>query len=65
MEAQLLTTAKLAKRLGVTVVTLNSWVRKGMTPHINLNGHYYYRPEDVEKWLDSRRGIVATPRKKK
>ncbi len=64
MEEQLLTTTKLAKRLGVTVVTLNSWVRKGMTPCINLNGRYYYRPEDVERWLDSRQGIIAPARKK-
>lgn len=44
--------ADLARRLGVTVWTLNRWAAQGIGPvHIRVGLKAYYRASAVDEWL--------------
>jgi predicted site-specific integrase-resolvase len=57
MQEELLTAEDVAKLLKVSVHTLASWRREkkpDVLPWIVVGASIRYRPEDVQKWLDSR-----------
>lgn len=56
MTDNLLTTAEVAKILGVTVGTIKSWRWMGKRkelPHCKLGGAIFYRREDVKSFADA------------
>lgn len=54
--AALLSTAELAKFLGVTEATIYGWrSRGGGPPGYRVGRHTRYRPDEVLVWLDERR----------
>ena len=55
----LLTEADIAERIGVSLATVQRWrrERKG-PPYIKIAASVRYRPEDLEKFLDS--SVVKT-----
>jgi excisionase family DNA binding protein len=45
---------QLAKTLGVAQVTIYSWVRRGVIPHLKLEGVVRFDPEEIAQWLRER-----------
>ena len=57
MNNNLLTTQQLAEYLGVAVSTLIQYRRDGNGPiYIKLGHLVRYRMQDVERWLDEKKG---------
>lgn len=46
---------ELAKALGVAQVTVYSWVRRGVIPHLKLEGVVRFDPDEIGEWLRDRR----------
>jgi excisionase family DNA binding protein len=42
---------ELAKALGVAQVTVYSWCRRGVIPHLKLEGVVRFDPDEVAEWL--------------
>jgi len=58
----LLTPAEVAKRLGVSPITVRSWVAKGWLPaHMTPGGHRRFLWADVERLLEQRRQMATVP----
>jgi excisionase family DNA binding protein len=58
----LLTPAEVAKRLGVSPITVRSWVAKGWLPaHLTPGGHRRFLWADVERLLEQRRQMATVP----
>lgn len=59
MEA-LLTPEQVAKRLQLTPHTIYVWLRAGRLPGIKLGRRWRVKEEDLESYLDDRRGEEAS-----
>jgi len=46
---------ELATGLRVARVTIYAWVRRGMIPHLKLEGVVRFDPQEVQAWLESKR----------
>ena len=58
----LLTPAEVARRLGVSPITVRSWVSKGWLPaHMTPGGHRRFLWADVERLLEQRRQMATVP----
>jgi len=58
----LLTPAEVAKRLGVSPITVRSWVAKGWLPaYMTPGGHRRFLWADVERLLEQRRQMATVP----
>ena len=53
---ELLTKTELAKRVGVTTRTIESWMRLGYVPFIKIGRSVRFDPEDVMRALKRRHG---------
>jgi len=61
--APVLSTSEVAKRCGVSAKTVARWVDAGVLPAIfTTGGHRRVREDDVERFLDSRRSLLAMDR---
>ena len=53
---------ELAAGMRVARVTIYQWVRRGVIPHLKLEGVVRFDPEELKSWLDSRRkAAVKSP----
>ena len=50
-EVELLTTKEVSKILGVSAVTLNDWVKRGIIPALRIGTRIRYKKKDVLKAL--------------
>lgn len=46
---------ELAVGMRVARVTVYQWVRRGVIPHLKLEGVVRFEPEEIETWLKSKR----------
>lgn len=46
---------QLAKALGVAQVTVYSWCRRGVIPHLKLEGVVRFDPAEIIPWLKERK----------
>jgi len=51
---KLLTPESVCEILGIEKSTLYSWTRRGMIPHLKVNGLLRFREAEMTKWLKSR-----------
>jgi excisionase family DNA binding protein len=51
----LISPEELAAALKIARVTAYQWVRRGVIPHLKLEGVVRFDPAEVKTWLDSRR----------
>jgi len=59
---KLLTPESVCEILGIEKSTLYSWTRRGMIPHLKVNGLLRFREIEMTKWLKSReRGNIIGP----
>jgi excisionase family DNA binding protein len=53
--SELIDRFECARRLGVSDHTLYLWIRAGIIPHVRLGPKLIrFRPQDVERFIDSR-----------
>ncbi len=45
---------QLAKMLGVAQVTVYSWAKRGVIPHIRLEGVIRFDREEIAQWIKER-----------
>jgi excisionase family DNA binding protein len=58
----LISPEELAAALKIARVTTYQWVRRGVIPHLKLEGVVRFDPEEIDKWLkDKRRAARKTP----
>jgi excisionase family DNA binding protein len=51
----LISPEELAAALKIARVTAYQWVRRGVIPHLKLEGVVRFDPAEVKTWLDSKR----------
>ena len=51
----LISPEELAAALKIARVTAYQWVRRGVIPHLKLEGVVRFDPEEIEAWLKSKR----------
>jgi excisionase family DNA binding protein len=51
----LISPVELAAALKVARVTVYQWVRRGVIPHLKLEGCVRFDPQEVQAWLESKR----------
>jgi excisionase family DNA binding protein len=51
----LISPEELAAGLRVARVTVYQWVRRGVIPHLKLEGVVRFDPEEIDVWLKSKR----------
>jgi len=54
----LISPEELAAALKIAKVTAYQWVRRGVIPHLKLEGVVRFDPEEIEAWLKSKRQAV-------
>ncbi len=62
---------ELAETLGVAQVTIYSWCRRGLIPHLKLEGVVRFDPDEIAEWIRERRiparknygGLISAQRK--
>jgi excisionase family DNA binding protein len=56
MQARLLTPDETAELLGIARGTLTMWraTRRVILPYVKVGSHVRYKPEDVQKFVESR-----------
>jgi len=54
-EEEFISLEDVAERLHVTVDTVRSWVREKQLPAYRIGRSYLVKPEDLEKFIESRR----------
>ncbi len=50
---RLLTVRQLAEHWGWSIDRVYSLAKKQQIPHVRLGCHYFFKPAEVEKWLES------------
>jgi excisionase family DNA binding protein len=59
---KLLTPESVCEILGIEKSTLYSWTRRGLIPHLKVNGLLRFREIEMTRWLKSReRGNIIGP----
>jgi excisionase family DNA binding protein len=56
MEDKLLTIEEVAKRLGVSIWTVRSWIRKGLLKRVKLERAVRVREEELNRFILEREG---------
>lgn len=56
----LLTLQEVAEELQVSVPSIRRWIYKGILPAVRLPRHLRVSSDDLERWLDERKGKGAT-----
>lgn len=51
IQGKLLTRKEIAAKFGVSLVTLNEWVKRGFIECHRIGGRVYFRPEHIEEAL--------------
>lgn len=51
----LISPEELAAALKIARVTAYQWVRRGVIPHLKLEGVVRFDPEEIQAWLKSKR----------
>ncbi len=51
----LISPEELAAALKIARVTVYQWVRRGVIPHLKLEGVVRFDPQEVQAWLESKR----------
>ena len=51
----LISPEELAAALKIARVTAYQWVRRGVIPHLKLEGVVRFDPAEIESWLESKR----------
>jgi excisionase family DNA binding protein len=51
----LISPEELAAGMRVARVTVYQWVRRGVIPHLKLEGVVRFDPQEVQAWLESKR----------
>jgi excisionase family DNA binding protein len=51
----LISPEELAAALKIARVTAYQWVRRGVIPHLKLEGVVRFDPQEVQAWLESKR----------
>jgi len=59
MEGKMLTITEVAKRLGCHYMTIYYWVRDGKLPAIQFGKIYRIDEEDLKKFLEDNKKVVA------
>jgi len=54
---RLLTRKDVAKTLGISLVTLNSWTKEGIIPAVRLNSSVRYRFSDIESAIQEIKNV--------
>jgi excisionase family DNA binding protein len=63
MEDRLLTSAEVARILGVPQATLRQWRWRGVGPRgIRVGRHIRYRRSDVDRWVEDQADPMPDPR---
>jgi len=52
---QLVRPDELARSLGVPTVTIYTWVRRGILPHIRLGKCIRFDPAEINTWITARK----------
>lgn len=55
LRGDLIAPEELAASMRVARVTVYQWVRRGVIPHLKLEGVVRFDPAEVKTWLDSKR----------
>ncbi len=67
MSEELLSTGKVARRLGVCSATVRKWAKECALPHYNITGiqgragKFAFRWSEVEEWLKDKRTRLLKP----
>lgn len=48
---KLFTKKELANKFGVTIQTINEWMRKGIISFIKINSRVFFKEEEIQKLL--------------
>lgn len=60
MNSVLLNTTEAAKTLRIAPITLHRWRKAGYGPeHIEMGRKVYYRPTDIEQWIETQKRTIA------
>jgi excisionase family DNA binding protein len=51
----LISPEELAAALKIARVTAYAWIRRGVIPHLKLEGVVRFDPQEVQAWLESKR----------
>lgn len=54
----LISPEELAVALKIARVTAYQWVRRGVIPHLKLEGVVRFDPQEVQAWLESKRRVA-------
>lgn len=54
----LISPEELAAALKIARVTAYQWVRRGVIPHLKLEGVVRFDPVEIQEWLESKRRAV-------
>jgi excisionase family DNA binding protein len=57
----LISPEELAAALKIARTTAYQWVRRGVIPHLKLEGVVRFEPESIEAWLKSKRQAARKP----
>lgn len=55
-ELAILKLSDVAARLGLSAMTIRRRVKDGSLPHIRMKGRLYFRPHEVQAFLEAHRG---------
>ena len=51
----LISPEELAAALKIARVTAYAWIRRGVIPHLKIEGVVRFDPSEIRKWLESKR----------
>jgi excisionase family DNA binding protein len=51
----LISPEELAKGMNVARVTIYQWARRGVIPHLKIEGLVRFEPEQIKMWLEAKR----------
>ncbi len=54
----LISPEELSQGMRVDQVTIYQWVRRWVIPYLKLEGLVRFDPQEIQAWLESRRGIA-------
>ena len=51
----LISPEELAQGMRVARVTVYQWARRGVIPHLKIEGLVRFEPEEIKRWLEAKR----------
>jgi len=51
----LISPEELARGMRVARVTIYQWARRGVIPHLKIEGLVRFEPEEIKRWLEAKR----------